>query len=124
MSSSAIDIGSKYPFLSICAINSTTSLPTSGTDTLGTCERTISLSTGLSSINTKLSTPIFIDFAISKILWFFGFQLALNEVKSSNFKILSGWLKPSLAFSKSFLEQTARVTPLFFNSLTYFWNAV
>ena len=81
-------------------------------------------STGLSSINTKLSIPILISFTISMIFWCLGSQFALNDIKSSYFSILFGGSKPSWALLKSFLEHTANVIPRCFNSLAYFWKDV
>ena len=71
--------------------------PISGTETEGKLDLTISRSTGLSSIKTILPKPIFISAAIFSIFIYLGSQLALKDVKSSYFKILSECVKPSLA---------------------------
>ena len=67
-----------------------TSEPTSGTDTIGNCPRTMARSAGLSSTKTKLSMPRFSSLAIFAIPSGFGSQFAWNDEKWLSFRIESG----------------------------------
>ena len=110
-------------FLSIKFLKSSILSPISGTDTVFIWLLTNSLSTGLSSINTKESSPILISLALSKILFDFRFQFAFIVKKSSLCKTMLGCFNPSKAFSKSFFELIVNTIPISFISFIYFWKS-
>ena len=74
-------------------------------------------SAGLSSAKTKLSAPKFSSDAMAFRFRSFGSQLALMATKSSGRSTPSGWFRPASALASSFLESTARMTPMDFSAL-------